>query len=691
MGTGKVFSGSQAGKVKYPYDAMVYKDGTNVFAIDDQGNIIKRGIAGTDDTEVIQSAIDYLPENGVLSFHKGNYVITSTISRLTHFSIEGNGAVMDMRTLDDYCFDLGNPLSLGSTRNVKPFIRDIVFYGDIVNTSSWAIRISNLAYYYINNIKIRLLYNGIKLNGVSYTNIDEVRGAIYYGTVIEVASLYVGGTPYRCNSVTIKNCENSASHAYGVKILCTGDSYTQPQHVIVQNCWFENTGCGIYSEGQGVVIDNNNMLTTSGGVGIHLKYNSGTFHSSEETIISKNKISASGAGCSCIILETPYRQNITNNILYSSPGNVINIRTNNAQGLIIEGNYIIISSTGVGIYNEKEITRSIINGNTFYGSTSSTLVGTSISGTDDIRYNSICNNLIIGNEYFINNTSTTYCGIFGNNLKGGYPSVNPKVNFGSNIIHNNIINNRGIVIESSIREIVSSLIFDLGDTLFISPFIEDNGTNVKDYSRRSNDLTSSDDLSAITNVSNRSRYIYFDGSSYYLYRTNDTDFDFGDSAVDNAFSIVVAVSPDDVTSRQVIGKWDENNQREWRLFFDANGYPTIQLYDESVDKYIGRQDQTAFTTGSWKVLVATYDGSAVSGGCKIYIDGVQLDDADYEAAGYVAMEAVTANLTVGALKNAAAYSEYFDGKMTWIGVAAKELSADEVWSLTQRLKGVLGI
>jgi len=189
----------------------------------------------------------------------------------------------------------------------------------------------------------------------------------------------------------------------------------------------------------------------------------------------------------------------------------------------------------------------------------------------------------------------------------------------------------------------------------------------------------------------RATYYDFNGTAHYLYRANDTDFDFGDAATDDAFSIVCCVNPDDVTSRQIIGKWDDNNQREWRLFFDANGYPTFQLYDESADTYIGRQDQTAFTTGSWQVLVATYDGSGINAGCKIYIDGVQLDDADYDNGVYVAMEAVTANLMVGALKDAAVYSEYYDGKMTWIGVAAKELSADEVWSLTQRLKGVLGI
>lgn len=217
---------------------------------------------------------------------------------------------------------------------------------------------------------------------------------------------------------------------------------------------------------------------------------------------------------------------------------------------------------------------------------------------------------------------------------------------------------------------------------------------VFDYTRNANNLTV--DSGYIHNrmgelYSGGLMYITYNGTSQYLYRANDTDFDFGNSLTDTAFSLVVAVNPDDVTSRQIIGKWDANSLREWRLFFDASGYPTLQLYDESVDKYIGRQDQTAFTTGSWKILVATYDGSGVCAGCKIYIDGVQLDDADYTDAGYVAMEAVSANLTVGALKNAAVYGEYYDGKMTWIGVAAKELSPDEVWSLTQRLKGVLGI
>jgi hypothetical protein len=250
---------------------------------------------------------------------------------------------------------------------------------------------------------------------------------------------------------------------------------------------------------------------------------------------------------------------------------------------------------------------------------------------------------------------------------------------------------RGSITVSLLRPEINSVLEILGTPKLLSLFAEVTGTSITDYTRFANILTAAVSVATYYGFQGRATYYDLNGTSHYLYRANDTDFDFGNAVTDQAFSLVCCVNPDDVTSRQIIGKWDVNNLREWRLFFDANGYPTLQLYDESVDKYIGRQDQTAFTTGTWQILVATYDGSGICAGCKLYIDGVQLDDADYTDAGYVAMEAINTNLMVGALKNAAAYSEYYDGKMTWIGIAAKELSADEVWSLTQRLKGVLGV
>ena len=242
------------------------------------------------------------------------------------------------------------------------------------------------------------------------------------------------------------------------------------------------------------------------------------------------------------------------------------------------------------------------------------------------------------------------------------------------------------------RNNLSSIFELLGDIRLLVPCDRISGTSIADYTRLSNTLTAQASVATWYGFQGRATYYDFNGSSHYLYRANDTDFDFGNALTDSAFSIVMCLNPDVATSRQLIGKWDVNNLREWRFFFDVTGYLTLQLYDESVDKYIGRQYQTIFTpTGEWGVFVATYDGSTVSAGCTLYIDGIQVDNANYEVAGYIAMEVINTNLMVGALKNAAAYSEYYDGKMTWIGITGKELDADEVWSVTQRVKGVLGI
>lgn len=242
---------------------------------------------------------------------------------------------------------------------------------------------------------------------------------------------------------------------------------------------------------------------------------------------------------------------------------------------------------------------------------------------------------------------------------------------------------------------VSSLYTLMGDVRLISPFSAITGTSIADESKNGNALTAS--ASVATWFGHAGRVVYYDfGTDKRLYRANDTDFDFGDGAGnDTAFSIACAINLDTAANQFIIGKWDEtaaSEARGWRLFTDANGYPTLQLYDESADKYVGRQDQTAFTTGSWKVLVTTYSASKTSAGCKIYIDGVQLDDADYEDAGYVSMDVVTAELNIGAKKTAAAtYTDYLDGKLTWPIVSAKELNAHEVWAVTKRIKGLIGV
>jgi hypothetical protein len=252
----------------------------------------------------------------------------------------------------------------------------------------------------------------------------------------------------------------------------------------------------------------------------------------------------------------------------------------------------------------------------------------------------------------------------------------------------------GIAYGQEFRVQIGNILETLGTPKLVCPFTELTGTTITDYTRNINAITASESVATWYNFKGRATYYNINGTDEYLSRADDPDFTFGDGTTDSAFSVVALVSPDDVTSRTIVCKWNENTPaREWRLYFDASGYPSFELYDESEDTYIGREDQTAFPTTAnlWRVLVATYDGSSTSAGCKIYIDGVQTDDANSENGVYVAMEDTASLLYIGCKYGAAARDEFYDGKMTWVCVTAKELSADEVWSLTQRLKGVVGI
>lgn len=350
--------------------------------------------------------------------------------------------------------------------------------------------------------------------------------------------------------------------------------------------------------------------------------------------------------------------NILNNVIscnYSSNQYGSGIYVGNSQNCVIKNN-TINGTSKYGVYLGGSSNQNVINANVITNTVTAAIIE---DGTSQ-------NNIITDNIV----TGSSITSAIGNSL---------------------ILNNIGYVRPQEITNDLYIILDTLGSSKLLSPFTNISGTSITDYSRYSNTLTSATAVDTLYGYRNKATYYDLNGSSHYLYRTNDTDFDFGNATTDSAFSVVCCLNPDAVDTRFLIGKWDENNAREWRVFLDASGYPTVQLYDESADTYIGRQYTTSIGTGTWKVLVVTYDGSGISAGCKIYVDGAQVDNADYASGTYVAMEAVSAYLMVGAKKNGGSYSEYYDGKMTWIGVTGKELDADEVWSITQRLKGVLGV
>ena len=701
--TVKVFSGSQSGKVKYPYDAMVYIDGTSVIAVDSEGNTIKRGVAGTDDASVMQAAID---KQGTIYISEGTYLPNTTIDIISDTKIIGSGSKTLMKptgfSVNGSVFRNKN-IEVPSIVDKNIIISDIAF--DISNYGPGPTEVESIILKAVGNIIVERcfidnpMYFGVfvacgDLSGGIYTHSKNVIirdnficNAVWDGIGVDRADDIIV-----CNNVIDTVAITGIVFEDCTNCICDGNRISNTtQHgitasasltnniLIIKNIISQCTLDGIHVDGAiGNITIDSNFITTVSRYGIDVSGISGN------VTITNNNIKTPWCG---IRIDSSYATN--NNTRVS--GNTID--TSTTYGLLTS------DKVNNSIFSENYICDSTYYGICHGGGTNNKIINNTIKDTkggyESIAHINGTNTIISGNTiygtthkrslYIANGNNTCVFGNYFTNGSNGilYDTI-------TNL--SRIYNNSGYVHISEIRETIDRLIDVMGTPRLLTPFSETTGTSISDYTRLGNTIYALASVATQYGFCGRATYYNFNGSTERLYIPNDTDFDFGDgSGNDTAFSIICCLNPDNVTSRFIIGKWDVNNQREWRLFFDASGYPTLQLYDESADKYIGRQDQTAFTTGSWKVLVTTYSASKTSAGIKIYIDGVQVDDTNYEDAGYNSMDPVVAQLQIGALKNAAAYSEYFDGKLTWIGVAAKELSADEVWSLTQRLKGVLGI
>jgi hypothetical protein len=247
---------------------------------------------------------------------------------------------------------------------------------------------------------------------------------------------------------------------------------------------------------------------------------------------------------------------------------------------------------------------------------------------------------------------------------------------------------------------ISSILDIMGTPKLLCPLIENTGTTVNDYTRNGYDLTASVDTANLY-------YPQF-GSSERIFHTfdlNGTDeymsiadasgnFSFGNGVSDSAFSVFALVYPDSVANNVIAAKWDAttgSEKREW-VFRFASGQLQFYLYDESANTYIGRDNTvTNIPVGHWYLLVATYSGNSTCAGCKVYSNGVQVDNADHSSGVYVAMEPLAQPFYVGTRKGTAALEYHWNGRMAYAGVCAKELSADEIWTLYQRLKGIGGL
>ena len=86
---------------------------------------------------------------------------------------------------------------------------------------------------------------------------------------------------------------------------------------------------------------------------------------------------------------------------------------------------------------------------------------------------------------------------------------------------------------------------------------------------------------------------------------------------------------------------------DWTLYLDGSERPTISVFDDSADAYIGRSDASELSQ-LWHQLGFTKSTGTTSAAITIYLDGVAVDDTDVESGAYVNQENGTNVVRIGA-------------------------------------------
>ena len=242
--------------------------------------------------------------------------------------------------------------------------------------------------------------------------------------------------------------------------------------------------------------------------------------------------------------------------------------------------------------------------------------------------------------------------------------------------------------EREVRPLMAKLLDLLGDVRLFLPPIEYEGTAIADYSRRGHNGLATADVKDWYGYQGRGLY-YTLQAGRRISTPDHADLSFGDGLADVAFSTGIAFNLTDVTENALLNKYLDTDA-EYQLYIGADDLIRLQLHDQSVPAYIGRAYTVAPSENAWHIFIATYNGNGTNAGVKLYLDGVRVDNADVFSGAYTAMEDLTADPVIGAIFSGGGWTNPVKGKVALPFIRAGELSADEVWALTQLEKGILG-
>lgn len=349
------------------------------------------------------------------------------------------------------------------------------------------------------------------------------------------------------------------------------------------------------------------------------------------------------------------------------------------------GNNIFVGCDhGIGLGGGNNFKNVIISDN-FFDCTKGTKDAILFEGT--INNVTISDNMVSTNtSYGVNFSSGTPTGVsiynndFSNASLGVIGTVPTDARFS---------NNRGYSSNPERSKFVADILAITGDTpLFWIPKYGETTTST-DASLNGKTITYSKNIQTwdtLMKTLGKGSYATLDGVDEEGDTPDSTDLSFGDGAGnDSAFSIVALINPVDATSSTIISKYDNDaaDEEEWIFSLDSSDRPQFLIFDDSVPANIGRRDATALTQNTWSLLAGTYDATEASTGINIYLNGAVVDDTDVNSGVYSSTQDGASPVQIGFIRASSTPANYFDGRMAFVLVCAKELSAAEVWRIKE--------
>ncbi len=188
--------------------------------------------------------------------------------------------------------------------------------------------------------------------------------------------------------------------------------------------------------------------------------------------------------------------------------------------------------------------------------------------------------------------------------------------------------------------------------------------------------------------------VTFNGTSQYASTPDTANLSFGNSTVDQPFSIVALVNvTDTAAARDIITKFAGATSGEYAFRVAAGDTLVLAVYDDSTDVQPVRTSNAVITQGSWVLFGATY--SAATGGATaandmtLYQNGVVIASTATNNASYVAMEDTTNVVEIGAAL--AHTANFFNGSMALVAVCQNNLDASDHWAIKKLVNDYFGL